>query len=232
MTTNNGLPAICSPTCAPPIPELHPSLTEFNDPITYLESPEVKSLGEKYGAVKIIPPIAYNHKFSANLESLWFKTRRQLWNSYENELNARLDFHQRLKQVLSASVVTLNKLPCIDKRSIDLYRLQKSVLLRGGYERCCAEKMWAQVGRELGFYGKITSSLSSSIKSAYQRYILPLDIQESIVKGRGFKSPDLVGLNKRQKIDENGSYLPRIIGSSMPFKRKRSQLLETGLFTL
>ncbi|GME86698.1 unnamed protein product [Ambrosiozyma monospora] len=54
MTTNNGLPAICSPTCAPPIPELHPSLTEFNDPITYLESPEVKSLGEKYGATSVM----------------------------------------------------------------------------------------------------------------------------------------------------------------------------------
>ncbi|GMG34899.1 unnamed protein product [Ambrosiozyma monospora] len=219
--TTNGLSATSSPTSAPPIPVLRPSPDEFKDPISYLESSEIKSLGEKYGAVKIIPPATFNqvHKFSANLESLWFKTRRQLWNSYENELNARLEFHQKLKQVLSESVVTLNKLPCIDKRSIDLYRLQKSVLLRGGYERCCAEKMWAQVGRELGFYGKITSSLSSSIKSAYQRYILPLDVKESNIKGTGFKCPDLVGSDKRQKTDENGSYLPRIIGSSISFKQ-------------
>ncbi|ODV83367.1 hypothetical protein CANARDRAFT_29994 [[Candida] arabinofermentans NRRL YB-2248] len=200
------------------IPIVKPTNEEFADPIAYIES--LRELGEKYGAVKIIAN-QFKYKFAANLESLWFKTRRQTWNSHVNELNARYIFHMKLKESCKENNVSLTKLPCIDKRSIDLYRLQKSVHLRGGYVKCCSEKMWAQVGRELGFYGKITSSLSSSIKSAYQRYVLPLDLKNEKVDG--FTNENYISGDSNTH-----GYMPRIIGSSTEFKRTREMMIELG----
>lgn len=39
----------------------------------------------------------------------------------------------------------------------------------------CRRKLWAQVGRELGYSGKIMTSLSTSLKSSYQKILHPFD---------------------------------------------------------
>ena len=212
-----------SPTKAESIPILHPTEKQFADPIRYIES--LHNLGEKYGAVKIVPPHSYNPKFAANLESLWFKTRRQLWNSPVNELDARFEFHMHVLEAQEKGKFSFNKLPCIDKRSVDLWRLHKSVQLRGGFQKCCGEKMWAQMGRELGFYGKITSSLSSSIKSAYIRYILPLGLEN--IRKRSLKNKQYISGKKSRRRTGN-SYLPRITGSAYAFRRSRKKLISSG----
>lgn len=67
------------------------------------------------------------------------------------------------------------KLPSIDKRPIDLYHLRQCVQLRGGFREVCRGKLWAQIGRELGYSGKIMTSLSSSLKSVYNRLLFPFD---------------------------------------------------------
>ncbi|VEU20671.1 DEKNAAC101537 [Brettanomyces naardenensis] len=225
LNNRRSATADIKPSKAELIPILHPTKEQFKDPISYIES--MKDLGEKYGAVKIVPPGAFTQKFAANLESLWFKTKRQLWNSQVNELNSRYEFYVKLVDALKGGKVSIGKLPCIDKRSIDLWRLHKCVQLRGGFQKCCGEKMWAQVGRELGFYGKITSSLSSSIKSAYQRYVLPLGLED--VHKEDFRNKDYIGFeNKRRKLDGGSFYLPRISGSAAVFKRSRKRLLESG----
>lgn len=71
--------------------------------------------------------------------------------------------------------MTHSKLPSIDKRPIDLYHLRQCVKLRGGFREVCRGKLWAQIGRELGYSGKIMTSLSSSLKSVYNRLLFPFD---------------------------------------------------------
>ncbi|ODV81414.1 PLU-1-domain-containing protein [Suhomyces tanzawaensis NRRL Y-17324] len=71
----------------------------------------------------------------------------------------------------------LMKLPMIDKRPIDLYKLFRSVVIRGGFVEVINKKLWAQIGRELGYKGKIMTSLSSSLKSSYQRILYPFEVQ-------------------------------------------------------
>lgn len=212
-------PAMCER-----IPVVHPTAKEFKDPMAYVES--IRELGEKYGAVKIVPPTGFQPRFAANLEPLWFKTRRQLWNSPVNELDSRYEFHKRMLGAAKAGKLTLNRLPCVDKRPIDLWRLHKSVQLRGGFQKCCGEKMWAQMGRELGFYGKITSSLSSSIKSAYIRYVLPLGLEN--VKHRGFRCKHHIMPKSIKKVKRENYYLPRITGSSAVFRRSRRMMISAG----
>lgn len=70
----------------------------------------------------------------------------------------------------------ITKAPLIDKRTLDLYKLFRSVLIRGGFMEVVNKKLWAQIGRELGYKGKIMTSLSSSLKSAYLKFLHEFEI--------------------------------------------------------
>ena len=214
------------------IPELKPSIEEFEDIYSYINS--IKEIGEKYGAVKIIPPKEFSPKFAINLESFWIKSKRQLWRSPSEELNARCEFYKQLKDCLKETgSISINKLPCIDKRAIDLYRLYRVVKLRGGFDNCCNDKLWAQIGRELGFYGKISSSLSSSIKSVYQKYITPWE------NSNKDKNQDFLNLARNDEKNSlpfapgtvSPSDIPVILGSSAPVLRNRNTLINAGFST-
>lgn len=69
----------------------------------------------------------------------------------------------------------LNRFPSVDKRPLDLYKLKKAVETRGGFEQVCKLKKWAEIGRDLGYSGKIMSSLSTSLKNSYQRWLQPYE---------------------------------------------------------
>jgi [histone H3]-trimethyl-L-lysine4 demethylase len=69
----------------------------------------------------------------------------------------------------------LNRFPSVDKRPLDLYKLKKLVEDKGGFERVCKDKRWAEIGRDLGYSGKIMSSLSTSLKNSYQKWLQPYE---------------------------------------------------------
>ena len=47
--------------------------------------------------------------------------------------------------------------------------------MRGGFEKVCKTKKWAEIGRDLGYSGKIMSSLSTSLKNSYSRWLHPYE---------------------------------------------------------
>lgn len=67
------------------------------------------------------------------------------------------------------------RFPQVDKKPLDLYELKKAVQARGGFEKVCERKKWAEVGRALGYSGKIMSSLSTSLKHSYERWLYPYE---------------------------------------------------------
>jgi histone demethylase JARID1 len=69
----------------------------------------------------------------------------------------------------------LHRLPYVDKKPLDLYKLKKCVETRGGFEKVCKHKKWAEIGRDLGYSGKIMSSLSTSLKNSYQKWLEPYE---------------------------------------------------------
>lgn len=105
----------------------------------------------------------------------WFKTRRQDLNSSNQGRSAKDCFKNDLFQFHQQHKTPIIKLPSIDKRPIDVYHLFHCVHLRGGFVEVCRRKLWAQVGRELGYSGKIMTSLSTSLKSSYQKILYPFD---------------------------------------------------------
>lgn len=78
--------------------------------------------------------------------------------------------------------MNLNRFPSVDKRPLDLYKLKKAVETRGGFERVCKLKKWAEIGRDLGYSGKIMSSLSTSLKNSYQKWLHPYEEYLRVVK--------------------------------------------------
>lgn len=95
--------------------------------------------------------------------------------------------------------MNLNRFPSVDKRPLDLYRLKKAVEARGGFEKVCKQKKWAEIGRDLGYSGKIMSSLSTSLKNSYQKWLQPYEEYLRIAKP---------GVYQQLEFENGGPYTP------------------------
>ncbi|KAI7904086.1 uncharacterized protein BX663DRAFT_506344 [Cokeromyces recurvatus] len=155
-------------------PTYFPTEEEFKDPLSYIEkiSPE----GEKYGIIKIVPPESYQPKFSLKTETFRFKTRLQKLNSMEGETRANVNYLEQLTKYHILTGKPVSKIPQLDKRPIDLYKLKNEVALRGGIQEVTRLKKWAEIGRVLGYARKQCTSMSNALKSAYTKVVLPYEI--------------------------------------------------------
>lgn len=88
---------------------------------------------------------------------------------------SNLNYLDQLAKFHKQYGTNLNRFPSVDKRPLDLYKLKKAVEVRGGFEKVCKTKKWAEIGRDLGYSGKIMSSLSTSLKNSYQRWLHPYE---------------------------------------------------------
>ena len=104
----------------------------------------------------------------------------------------------------------LNRFPSVDKRPLDLYKLKKAVEVRGGFEKVCKHKKWAEIGRDLGYSGKIMSSLSTSLKNSYQRWLNPYEEYLRVAKP---------GVQQQLEFEYGGPLTPSPANSPM----KKSQ---------
>jgi [histone H3]-trimethyl-L-lysine4 demethylase len=72
---------------------------------------------------------------------------------------------------------TLTRFPSLEGRQIDLYALKKHVDTKGGFKNVCEERKWGEIGRQMGFIGaKNISGVVTTLKNAYQRYLLPYEM--------------------------------------------------------
>ena len=102
--------------------------------------------------------------------------------------------------------MNLNRFPSVDKRPLDLYKLKKAVAQRGGFERVCKLKKWAEIGRDLGYSGKIMSSLSTSLKNSYQRWLFPYEEYLRLAKP---------GVQQQLEFENGGPFTPSSASQSI-----------------
>ncbi|KAG0198705.1 hypothetical protein BGX28_007881 [Mortierella sp. GBA30] len=155
-------------------PCYYPTAEEFMEPLRYVDS--IRSEAEKAGICKIIPPEGWKPTFALDSEAFRFRTRIQKLNSMEGETRTNLNYLEQLHKFHSQQGHPVHKIPQLDKRPIDLFRLKKEVAARGGYQKVTAGKKWAEVGRDMDYTRKQVTSLSSALKSAYLKVILPYEI--------------------------------------------------------
>ena len=161
-------------------PTYRPTAEEFKDPLAYIAS--IRDEAQQFGIVKIIPPDSWNPPFAIDTERFHFRTRRQELNLVEGGTRANLNYLDHLAKFHKQHGNSLTRLPSVDQRPLDLYKLKKAVETRGGFERVCKQKKWAKIGRDLGYSGKIMSSLSTSLKSTYQKWLHPYEEYLRVVK--------------------------------------------------
>ncbi|XP_004518814.1 AT-rich interactive domain-containing protein 4B isoform X2 [Ceratitis capitata] len=66
----------------------------------------------------------------------------------------------------------LNKVPSIQNRDVDLYRLFRAVQKCGGYNRVTAKNQWKSIAVRLGFT-PVTISVTNLVKQAYKKFLQP-----------------------------------------------------------
>ncbi|KAM3554230.1 hypothetical protein ARSEF4850_006548 [Beauveria asiatica] len=161
-------------------PTYCPTPEEWRDPLEYIK--KIGPEASQYGICKIIPPDSWNPDFAIDTEKFHFRTRKQELNSVEGSTRANLTYLDGLAKFHKQQGNNLHRLPYVDKKPLDLYRLKKAVESRGGFDKVCKHKKWAEIGRDLGYSGKIMSSLSTSLKNSYQRWLCPYEEYLRIAK--------------------------------------------------
>ena len=102
--------------------------------------------------------------------------------------------------------INLNRFPSVDKRPLDLYKLKKAVETRGGFEKVCKLKKWAEIGRDLGYSGKIMSSLSTSLKNSFQKWLFPYEEYLRVAKP---------AVQQQLEYEYGGPFTPSSVNSPM-----------------
>ncbi|KAH0533261.1 hypothetical protein TsFJ059_001848 [Trichoderma semiorbis] len=154
-------------------PTYCPTEHEWRDPLQYIQ--KIAPEASQFGICKIIPPDSWNPEFAIDTEKFHFRTRKQELNSVEGSTRANLTYLDGLAKFHKQQGNNLHRLPYVDKKPLDLYRLKKAVESRGGFDKVCKLKKWAEIGRDLGYSGKIMSSLSTSLKNSFQRWLCPYE---------------------------------------------------------
>lgn len=117
-----------------------------------------------------------------------------------------LNYLDQLAKFHKQHGMNLNRFPSVDKRPLDLYKLKKAVAQRGGFEKVCKLKKWAEIGRDLGYSGKIMSSLSTSLKNSYQRWLHPYEEYLKIAKP---------GVQQQLEFEHGGPFAPTSANQAM-----------------
>jgi [histone H3]-trimethyl-L-lysine4 demethylase len=112
---------------------------------------------------------------------------------------ANLTYVDSLQKFHKQHTNTIVRLPFVDKKPLDLYRLKKAVEARGGFDKVCKHKKWAEIGRDLGYSGKIMSSLSTSLKNSYQRWLCPYEEYLRLAKP---------GVHQQLELEYGGPFTP------------------------
>ncbi|KAG8529779.1 uncharacterized protein KY384_005260 [Bacidia gigantensis] len=178
-------------------PTFRPTEEEFKDPFDYIRT--VRPEAEKYGICKIIPPDTWSPEFAINTERFFFKTRLQQLNSVEGGSRQNVQYLDQLAKFHKQHGMNLNRFPSVDKRPLDLYKLKKAVECRGGFEKVCKLKKWAEIGRDLGYSGKIMSSLSTSLKNSYAKWLNPYEEYLKVAKP---------GVQQQLEFENGGPFTP------------------------
>ncbi|CAH0019765.1 unnamed protein product [Clonostachys rhizophaga] len=185
-------------------PTYCPDLEEWQDPLEYIK--KIAPEASKYGICKIIPPEKWNPDFAIDTERFHFHTRKQELNSVEGRSRANLTYQDGLFKFHKQQGNNLHRLPYVDKKPLDLYRLKKAVESRGGFDKVCKGKKWAEIGRDLGYSGKIMSSLSTSLKNSYQRWLCPYEDYLRLAKP---------GVHQQLEAEYGGPLTPSPAGTPM-----------------
>ncbi|MCP9265616.1 Lysine-specific demethylase rbr-2 [Dirofilaria immitis] len=147
------------PTASPFAPTFYPTEEEFADPISYVA--KIKPEAEKYGVIKVKPPLrtfvqfqkfptdlSFRPPFAIDSEKFNFTPRIQKLNQIDALIRARLIFDAQLASYWHMQGHTL-EVPTVDNKYVDFYCLYKIVMETGGVDTVSVQKRWSYITKSL-----------------------------------------------------------------------------------
>jgi histone demethylase JARID1 len=186
--TTNNVDFVFDPV--PEAPTFKPNDQEFKDPLVYIN--QIRPIAEQFGICKIIPPKTWKPKFCIDMNTFKFTPRVQRLNELEANTRIKINFLEKLSKFWELQGNKF-KIPIMERKPVDLYKLFKQVEIMGGYETIVKNKLWTHVNKLLGY--KEPSS-SRNLKNHYEKILYPFLLFEA-----GITIPDGVA-PKNDTLDD------------------------------
>jgi len=129
------------------VPTFWPTPEEFRDPIAYIAS--IRHQAEPFGACKIVPPKGWDPPYALDRRGMRFKTRVQSVHELQERSSAEEDFEEEYFEWMKLVKRIWKGSPMLNGREVDLFKLQKVVNRRGGFQKVTDSKSWKEVCRIL-----------------------------------------------------------------------------------
>ncbi|KAA6416700.1 MAG: lysine-specific demethylase 5C-like, partial [Trebouxia sp. A1-2] len=159
----------------PEAPVFRPTFEEFEHPLRYIAS--IRPTAEAYGICKVIPPAGWKPPYVIDRATFRFKTRIQSVHELQNRPDTQEAadlFQEEFEAFLQSTGRPVKKAPVFGGTPIDLSRLYKAVLRRGGYELVTQNKSWRDVGRILQLEDK-SNNAAYTLRQVYQKHLLAFE---------------------------------------------------------
>ncbi len=150
-----------------------PTEDEFTDPLGYIS--KIRPVAEKYGICKIVPPKSWSPKFCLDMDEFKFTPRVQKLNELEAVSRIKLNFLLKLSKFWELQGQKF-KIPTLERKQLDLYKLNKLVDEAGGFEALIKSKKWSTISKSLGLKEPTSTRI---IKIHFEKILYPFLLFES-----------------------------------------------------
>ncbi|XP_049920246.1 lysine-specific demethylase 5B-B isoform X2 [Epinephelus moara] len=158
----------------PECPVFEPSWEEFKDPYAFIN--KIRPIAEKTGICKVRPPPGWQPPFACDVDRLHFVPRIQRLNELEAQTRVKLNFLDQIAKFWDLQGVAL-KIPHVERKILDLYKLNKLVSEEGGFDVVCQERRWTKIALQMGFApGK---AVGSHLRGHYEKTLYPYNLFQS-----------------------------------------------------
>eukprot|EP01026_Neomeris_dumetosa_P053805 TRINITY_DN4816_c0_g1_i4.p1 TRINITY_DN4816_c0_g1~~TRINITY_DN4816_c0_g1_i4.p1 ORF type:complete len:315 (-),score=56.51 TRINITY_DN4816_c0_g1_i4:346-1290(-) len=119
--------------------------------------------------------------------------------------------------------------PIFNRTYFDVERLWNEVMARGGSSQVCLSKAWAEIGRQFN-PPKYMTNLSSIIRSLYERFLLPYELEVSPHTAMPMSNGNEKTRRRRRPTTPTGSLMGRGSAEFMPMEPPLKKIgLEEGV---
>ncbi|PWA31798.1 hypothetical protein CCH79_00006511 [Gambusia affinis] len=158
----------------PECPVFEPSWEEFRDPYAFIN--KIRPIAERTGICKVRPPPDWQPPFACDVDKLHFVPRIQRLNELEAQTRVKLNFLDQIAKFWDLQGCTL-KIPHVERKILDLYKLNKLVADEGGFDIVCQDRRWTKIAVQMGFSpGK---AVGSHLRGHYERILYPYNLFQS-----------------------------------------------------
>ncbi|XP_022801801.1 lysine-specific demethylase 5C-like [Stylophora pistillata] len=206
-------------TPPPEAPVFEPTEEEFQDPLAYIA--KIRPYAERTGICKVRPPPEWQPPFSVDVETFRFTPRVQRLNELEARTRVKLNFLDRLAKLWELQGTTF-KIPTVERKSLDLFRLHKTVSEEGGFEYVTRKKKWSVVARKMGYL--LGKSAPSLLRMNYEKYLYPYDIFQA----GAFTGDPQPGSADGKKDQKEKEYAPNggVINTNYQMSRRSKKVIK------